>query len=237
MSRRLPLVLMVLYLLAGCLKKKDPAPVICYLTAFSQIAGTNSYYETYIYDDQNRVIMITALTSGSSPEVYEYTYGPDGNLAEANFGGGVTATYTFDGQNRLILRTVSPSGATTTYTYNAAGQNTVRNYTDPTCSSCGYTYTYLYPNTSSHNYSQLQGTLGSGTIFTVTFEYDDHPNPYKNLLYSSTGTTNNVTKEVFTSSTVGPTTTTTTYTYNDRGYPLSATTSSGNSRTYMYDCK
>jgi YD repeat-containing protein len=233
---RLLAFLGVVLLIGGC-KKKDPAPVICYLTDYTEVNGSYNYSEVLTYNDMNKVIMIAVTVAGSPTDVYTYTYGANGNLATANFPGGETVSYTFDGQNRLVLRTTAPSGETSTYSYNASGQNILRVYNDPSCASCGFTYTYTYPNTTTHNYSQLHYVSAGGSSFTLTFEYDDHPNPYKPVLYSSTGSDNNVTKQVFTDDAGTSSTTTITYTYNDKGYPLTAASSSGALSTYSYDCK
>ncbi len=235
-TRSILFIVFNVFLFTDC-SKNDPATSVCYLTSSTLESSFGTDTETLTYDDKNRVISITSSSSGGAPLVSTYSYGSNGNLATATFFDGSTATYTFDSQNRMILQTNS-DGSTVTVSYNASGQPTSRVIADPNCATCGGTITYTYPNTTTHNYTSESFTSNSGTpgsSYASTFEYDNHPNPYKPVLYSSTGTDNNVTKQVYTSSTSNFTSTTT-YTYNDRGYPITKTFSDGGTVSYTYNC-
>ena len=219
---------------AGC-SKKDPAPIVCYLTSYTDSSSSFTYTETLQYDDKNRVISTISTSNGLPLETTTFVYGADGNLSTADFGGGTTATFLFDGDNRMIKRTLAPGGATNVNTYNAAGQHISLVSTNPDCPTCGYTITYSYPNTTTHNYSTAIA-VGSTYTYTTVYEFDSHPNPYKPVLYSSTGTDNNITKEIKTTNGISETTTST-YTYNDKGYPLTKISSNGVTTAYSYNCK
>jgi YD repeat-containing protein len=227
------MLFMVMALILSC-SKSDPAPIVCYLTSSSMV-GTFTYQETLVYDNSNHVVSIISEQPGFGGITATFVYASNGNLATGDFGDGTTATYVFDSNNRMILRTFAPDGKTLSLVYNATGQNTSRTFTDPTCATCGYHITYTYPNTSTHNYNAETYT-DSGSTRSSTYEYDSKPNPYKLVLYSSTGTDNNVTQRVTTDGS-GSSTVTYTYTYNDKGYPLTQVSSEGTTTTYAYNCK
>jgi hypothetical protein len=213
--------------------KNDPSPTACYLKSAST-TGTIVYSETMSYNDKMQVIGI-ATASGVNSAMATYTYATNGNLATADFGDGTTGTYTFDGQNRITHWELSPAGYTWDYTYNGNSQHSTTTFTDPACSTCGYTVTYAYANATTNNYS-TEVFVSSTDNYNVNFEYDNQPNPYKLVLWSSTGTDNNITKQVIVP--VGPTITTTySYQYSDKGYPTSKISSDGSRTTYTYECK
>lgn len=229
-------MLLVVWLATGC-SNDEPVPATCTLKSTTRVEGSFNLTESYTYNDEAKVISIIGTSSSPSPLTYThtFTYGSNGNLATADYGNGLTATFTLDSQNRVVLRTLMPGGMNSTYIYSASGQLIQRVYTDPTCSSCGYTRTYNYPDSTTHNYTQMQYVGTGGEVFTITYEYDNHPNPEKAIVFYG-GTTNNITKETYTDS-VRTFVTTYTYTYNNKGYPVTSVSDQGSSKTYTYTCK
>lgn len=218
----------------GC-SKDEPGPVVCYLTGYTRTDVFGTFEETYTYNSKNQVVSIIS-NDGTVPSTTTYVYAANGNLQTATFADGSTQTFTFDSNNRMIQRVTMPGGLSLELVYNSTGQNTSRTYTEPGCGICGSTTTYTYPDATTHNYTSETSDNFGGTI-TTTYTYDTHPNPYKPMLYSSTGTDNNVTQRTVSFSGGAPTTFTFTYTYNDKGYPLTRVSNNGESETYSYNCK
>jgi hypothetical protein len=100
------------------------------------------------------------------------------------------------------------------YEYNSSGQ--LIKFTRPSV-----IYLYSYPNTTTHNYSQIEYT--SDTYHSIEFyEYDEKVNPYKDLptvLGPVPLTDNNIVSLSYVNVTK-----VSTYEYNPRGYPISRTT-------------
>ena len=224
-------LLMGLIIIISC-SKSDPKPSACYLKSAST-TGATVYAETMTYNDKMQVISIA--TSSADTVIATYTYAANGNLATADFGDGNTAVYTFDSQNRITHWELAPNGLTWDYTYNSSGQHLSTTFADPGCGSCGHTSTFAYPNTTTNNYA-AEVFASTTNNYTANFLYDDKPNPYKPVLWSSTGTDNNVTKQVIIPA--GATITTVfIYKYGDNGYPTSRISSDGNTTAYTYECK
>lgn len=220
---------LVLFLIAGC-SGKDPAPVVCYLSTHAY-SGTT---ETYAYNDKNQVISITE--SGAPTLTITYTYDANGDLKTGSFSDGTSANYTFDSNHQLIQQEYEPGDNVVTFAYNSSGQHISTIYTGPGCSgTCTTTWNYTYPDTTTHNASLLTVTNGPSTE-TYAYLYDDKVNPFKLVLYASTGSDNNITQVIF-SNNGSPVTTSYTYEYNDRGYPTKKTSSDGSTETFTYVCK
>ena len=225
-----PVAMTLLWLIiVGC-SKKDPAPIICYLT--TNVFG--SITDTYTYNDKNQVISITE--SGTPTLIITYTYDANGDLKIGSFSDGTTYVYTFDGNHQLIKREYLAGDNVATFAYNSTGQHISTVYEGPGCSgTCTTTWTYAYPNTTTHNASLVTVNNGVSTE-TYAYQYDSKFNPFKPVLYSSTGSDNNVTQLIF-SNNGSPITTSYTYEYNERGYPTKKTGSDSSVETFTYVCK
>ncbi|WP_432246120.1 RHS repeat domain-containing protein (plasmid) [Arthrobacter sp. G.S.26] len=124
---------------------------------------------TYTYDAAGRLTK-AAITGGTSPTTYNYTYDSRGNRLTANGGTGGSQTftanaanqistsgYTYDGAGNL---TVDPSG---TYAYNGAEQMT-------SVTKAGTTYNYTYAGTSQTEV--LSQTTPAGN-YSITYGRTD----------------------------------------------------------------
>lgn len=153
-----------------------------------------------------------------------YEYNANGNLTYAS-----NWTFYYNSDNRLRQIGRPASEFTEDYTYNEFGQLssvTSKHFGNggPT-TTCSYTYTY--PNSTTHNFSQV--VYGNGAVETV--EYDNNPNPFKyNWLQLGAAyflywdrpcyqTDNNIIKSTYTEGTT-KTITTNVYKYNELGYPI-----------------
>lgn len=245
-------VLLFTVLVIGCKKTSDTVTVFCYMTtvATTSTSGTLTS-DAVFYNSSNKVTTVTSVT-GTSVSTNTYSYDSKGNIITLVITGtGITSTltytYTYDVNNNLTQRDIT-TGTTltsrTTYVYNATSQltsvSTVSYSGTPPVPSTPSVTTYIYPNTTTKNWSKV--TFASGS--TSLYEYDNKTNPYKKIFFTSREPDNNITKEIFTSSGTTPTTTTYTYTYqyNSNGYPTSrVTTTSGTSTssttTFTYQCK
>jgi YD repeat-containing protein len=81
-----------------------------------------SLYETYDFDDANRLTSITDNASG----VYSFAYDVANKMTTTTRPNNVTTTYEYDGLSRLtrLKHTTSPSVIDYNYAYNTASQIT-----------------------------------------------------------------------------------------------------------------
>jgi YD repeat-containing protein len=218
-----PFVLFFVVMLDGC-TKNDVTPV-CLLTSngVENLTYTNNRWTggsdergtyTIVYDDNNRRI--------------EFTYSS-----------GYTDKFTYDAGGKVISTTTSIHGTVTQVVktiYNSNGQVAAQHYQffnmPPTDSTVN---TFSYANATTHNISTMNQTYyNSGSLphvvsFNATYEYDSKRNPLSvfDNMNPQLATDNNVTKVTYSASLF----TTTTYTYNDKGYPVTAVSISTNGNT------
>lgn len=218
-------------LLFDCSKKEDPLPVICYPTKFINAIGS----ETLTYNDSRQVIRIIDDNGASGTDTITFSYDANGDVLTGIFGDGRFWTYTHDSNHLLTQRLLTPGGEAMNWEYNDNGQITLITYVNPACGTCGYTRELTYVNSTTHNYTGE--TLTNATdVIAITYEYDSHPNQLRLVIDSSTRTDNNITSKVSVYS-GGTANITYTYTYNERGYPLTQTSSTGVVNSYTYDCQ
>ena len=123
--------------------------------------------EDYVYDAASRVILLTHTDrAGSVLDRYEYQYDAAGNLLCETSARGTTS-YTYDADGRL-LKASEPDGKVTGYTYDAAGNRTAKEITDPDRSRV----TTVYEYDSSNRLLTERGSDGSVT----SYEYDNNGN-------------------------------------------------------------
>jgi len=234
------ITLCLLTLCFGC-EKKTVEPVVCYITSISPFNGSK---EARInYDSSNRIVGLTIDGSGTAPFIYDTL----GNLISPSS----WYTYSYNSNNQIIKIVRDDGNAsqmvtTVTFAYNASGQRisetTEVTRNDGPTTSAGFEY--VYPNTSTNNFSQIILPDRS----TITFTYDDKPNPLKRLgvigtffnpiygyltIYFSD---NNIIK-LKSVGVQGESTTTFEFTYNEQGYPATVSRGGSIDRTYTYNCK
>ncbi len=179
----------------------------------------------------------TTYPSGNYTSNFRYSGGGqlDSIVSVGGFGT-VVVVYTYDISGRLS-RVASTTGDTTDIEYNNLGQVAKKHfYRYPN----DYTVAYIYPDINS-NYSQSIQTNQGGSQITSKYMYDDAPNPlYRSPLWMDdyfADTPNNI---VQVETTISGTkyTTSYTYTYDAKGYPLSRTQSNnGNKATVEVSCR
>jgi len=126
--------------------------------------------EDYTYTGDNLLDTLTnTKADGTVIDSYTYTYDGAHNMLSKTDSRGITA-YVYDRFNRLISVT-EPSGQTTTYTFDAAGNRktqTVVLGTDTTIT----TYTYDSQNRLTGTQEQKNGVITE----TVVYTYDNNGN-------------------------------------------------------------
>lgn len=161
------------------------------------------------------------MTNGWIGTTYEYNV--NGNLTYAS-----NWTFYYDSDNRIRQIGRPGSEFTEDYSYNQYGQ--LINVTSKHFGSGGptivWSYTYTYPNNTTHDFSQV--TYHNRAI--ETFEYDNKPNPFKyNWLHLGAAyllfwdrpcyhTDNNIIRSIYIEGTT-EIITTNVYQYSELGYP------------------
>jgi len=233
-------MLILLAIMGGC-EKKVVEPVTCYPVTISPYHDWDGV--TFYYDSSNRVNQLIIDGVQSIP----FSYDSLGRLMPH----GASTTYTYNSSNQLI-KSVSKDGGsagivhTITYGYNASGQR-ISETTEETRNdgpTINFGFEYIYPNTTTNNFSQI--ILADRT--SVYFTYDDKPNPLRSFgligfffnpiygyltIYFSD---NNIIK-LKSVGVQGESTTTFEFTYNEQGYPATVSRGGSIDRTYTYNCK
>ena len=253
--------LVLTLMLVDC-SKSDPAKGIC-LIATMNVTGSGQEGTTkYEYDNKDRVITSTFLSTGGNYEIItRYTYNDNGNIdlsvASTRTGplplgspGVITydniENYEYDGNNSLI-RALSFGVVLRTYQYNAAGQLTSSLY--PMYQTSLY-YEYAAGTTAKNPSRYVTKTsYGFGGGVTVvqscggTWQFDDKTGQGKLLgLFPSIQWDNNATEEHVNAcsgpgGTINASTTTYTYGFDPHGNLTSSETSFGQKIQYTYLCK
>jgi RHS repeat-associated protein len=236
----------------------DPAGELTTTTYANGSASTDSY------DAVGRVIGQADLsTTGTVLRSDSSAYDANGNLVGATDYNGNTTTFTYDAGNRLSAETqplTATSGITTSFGYDAAGNRTL--YVDGNGNNWWTTYNpwnlpelHIEPDTAAHSGA-------AADTFTTVYDADGNPVTLKepggvsvtstyNTMdqltgQSGTGTAipttsrtfgydlaGNLTSAVTTAAGSAPATSET-FTYDDRGLPLTASGTAG-STTYGYN--
>lgn len=221
--------------------EKDPAPPLCYLTATNFVSPLSTSALELVYDDQHRVVKVTQTASGVI-RVSMYTYDADSKLIGINHDDGNLSTFAYDSKGRMVVSTFYSQATTLTtigsmtWTYSATNQPIMRVSELVDCAACGSTVYFTYPNSTTLNYTTVSIVPVNGETITSSYEYDNHPNPLRVMLHAVAWTDNNVTKITFTNNT-GVETWVTSYTYNEKGYPITSVSTDGGSQTYIYNCQ
>ncbi len=221
--------------------KKDPAPPLCYLTATNSVSPLSTYASELTYDDQHRVVKVKSTSDGLVVRISTYDYNSNGKLISISHDDGNLSTFAYDNKGRMVVSTFYYQAATLTtigsftWTYSATNQPIMSVSELVDCSACGSTTYFTYPNSTTLNYTTVSKVSANGETITSSYEYDDHPNPLRVMLYAVDWTENNITKITITTNT-GVETWANSYTYNERGYPLVRTGSDGGTSTYTYNC-
>jgi hypothetical protein len=117
------LAALIAFGLHSCEKEADPEPVNGLVKSVSVVLGGTTSIESYSYDEQGRIVLVTITQTGEFPgtETTTYSYSQNTVVAIVEFDGGGTMTTTYnlnaDGY------AVSDSDGST-YNYNADGHMT-----------------------------------------------------------------------------------------------------------------
>jgi YD repeat-containing protein len=230
---------LLLVLFVRC-SDSSPVPPTCQLTK-DTFTGSISYERNFTYGGGLlKSMTYSSTTVPSTNYVSTFYYGGDSRLDSilSSVAGSATSisVYTYDTNGRLSS-IASNSGDTTNFEYNSHGQ-LIRRLFDryPT----DYVVEYIYPNTSTGNYSETVQTNSGGIQITSTYTYDDNSNPLYNLAVWAddyfTYTPNNIV-QIESNISGSIQTTLYTYTYDEKGYPLTRTqASTGNVATFSVTC-
>jgi YD repeat-containing protein len=167
-----------------------------------------------------------------------YHYGLDGLIDVANaVKNGATGKLTYAyGINKQLAQSISIFGTdtvTTIYTYNDNFQviKSIQAYVGAVLTD-SITVDYTYPDLLTRNPSSKVITHGGTLPDTTVYQYDTNINPFREF-FPSLQAFNNVTRIEASGGTpviIG-------YAYNELGYPVSATWSSGETQTFAYKCE
>jgi|GEM_PF-2719647 YD repeat-containing protein len=228
---------LVLAALLAC-EYKDIAPGICYLASEQTQNATLSYS----YDDHNQMISYTSNHVSSSV----LTYDNSGKIISELDNGTIQITYDYDQKNQLVQWTEMIANYPSynyqiAFTYNGAGQDTLKQYYGYDVSLGSYyllQYQRLsYKSADTKNFSEKKTYNPSSTLlYTENFLWDNHPNPHLTnpFFTNEPPPSNNVVQYTYTPVGAIPSTIAFTYTYNNNGFPLSQTTTSGSSTIAVY---
>ena len=199
----------------------DPSGDVTSITdSLSGTGATGQGITSYVYDSALRLGTITQSLGGTSVAELVDSYDSGGRLIEEfRFGSSrftnVVTSYTYDAANHLLqVNNFIPVGNSIT----EVGDDT------QTPDAAGRVLSQVYNNgnsTNSYTYDNSGQLTGSSGSFSATYTYDLNGNP------NSTGYTTGAGNELTHSPGV-------TYTYDNDGNLISATTSSGTT-TYTYD--
>ncbi len=213
----------VLAALLSC-EYKDIAPAICYLVSEQTLTS----YLIYSYDNNHQ------LTSYSSDQVSTsvLTYDYSGKIIAELDNGNIQITYDYDQKNQLVqweelIANFPAYNFRTVFAYNAAGQDTLKQYHRYDPSSGSYYLSQFqrltYASANTKNYSERKTYDGFGNLlFTESFQWDNHPNPHLTnpFFTNEPPPSNNILQSTFTPAGATPVTSSFTYTYNNNGFPL-----------------
>lgn len=231
--KRLFIVFLFPLLFVDC--NKDDTIGLCQLQSDSFDLGTTTA-TTYVYDAQR--LMSQTTTAPGYSYALSYHYGLDGLIDVANaVKNGATGKITYAyGINKQLAQSISIFGTdtvTTIYTYNDNGQVTksIQAYVGAVLTD-SITVDHTYPDLLTRNPSSKVITHGGAIPDTTVYQYDTKINPFREF-FPSIQAFNNVTRIEASGGTpviIG-------YTYNELGYPVSATWSSGETQTFSYKCE
>lgn len=240
--------ILLLLLIVACSKEDDPSPagptLDCTLLVVKYYEnGGLSATEGFTYLPNGLVERADRIVDGDTYTEL-YTYGLN-NLPDSvvRYKNSVTLQSVmkavYDTQDRMIRFEEIfdlAEGYKHVYSYNSDNQLqsmvTTIYAPDPDIISTSH---YLYPATTSRNYSRESVITSDGDDYTVTYTYDEKTNPWSLLLnFFPLTTTNNITKAVYQGTISGSATYT--VAYNDQGLPTSITLSD-TKLEFTYDCK
>lgn len=230
--RRLFIVVVFAVLFADC--SEDPTVGLCQLQTDSFSQGTTTV-TTYVYVEHQLMSQTTTAPGYSLALNYKYNVNGQLSLASAEKNG-VTGKITYDyGINNQLVRSVSIFGTdtvTTTYAYNDQAQliKKIQAYAGAVLTD-SLTADYLYPDIVTKNPSSIITTQGSTLPDTTLYQYDNKINPFRDF-FPTTQSYNNVVRIQ-----ADGADTTISYTYNELGYPVSATWSTGEVQSFSYKCE
>lgn len=240
------LVVLVAGSLVNCSTKESIGPSSCYLASVQ--FETTQISVTYSYDENHSVISATEVNGKTNTTITStYAYDNIHRVSSITRSNGEKDTFTYDQEGKVTSRTVSDNtgyGLIEKFFYNESNQLMRKeNYSVAgTSQTLAQTNDYEYTNSSARNPSLVTISLGSGASLTAVqtneYTYDNKNTPASLITLSPEATTNNVIEVTTTYlNTPVPVTSTFSYTYNAKGYPVKAihTTSSGSYTTnYSY---
>ena len=228
--------ILILTLIFSCSKSSEPSIPKCLLLS----VNSPDYKIVYNYGSDGEMTSYKYVTPGVDSVVLSAVYDSHGNITQVG-----TTKYTYDANNR-ITAIVDSDGVVynkNEFQYNSYGQ-LVKRLEYHVENGQPYTYdNFTYSNLTSRNPLTQSRYFSNGTMIeTITFGYDNKYNPYagSHELWSlSTIAVNNIT---WTTSSTGMAVDgiTYAYTYNEKGYPLTAAQHNGSTlqtTTYTYNCK
>jgi YD repeat-containing protein len=225
----------------NCSTQESLGPSSCYLSTVHFEATQITV--TYLYDGNNRIISSQQVNGKTNTTTTsDYSYDNNNRVSSITHSSGEKDTYTYDAEGKVTSRTVSDNtgyGLSETFFYNESNQLMRKeNYSVAGVNKTLVQVTdYEYPNSSMRNPSLVTVSLGSGASSTVVltseYTYDNKNTPPSLTTLSPEATTNNVIEVTCTYSNAQPTTSTFSYTYNAKGYPVKSvhTTSEGSYTT------
>ena len=212
----------------------------CFPTSISTNSTGVSYNTTYQYNSSNKVTSTKSTSTMGNQTVTvnaTFTYDGDGNIVTASeissTGSSATRNYTYDISHNLTQETYQVDGiaiSKSTYQYNSTNQLIKVLYGNGSGSTTS-TSSFTYQTPVARNPTTVTSSLGSSWAYT----YDTKPNPLK-VLFVSVQPDNNIIKMTNTSG-GSVTTTTYTYQYDSKGFPIARTGSDGETKAYTYFCK
>lgn len=209
---------------------------LCFLKTFTSVEGFGTSSQTFTYQLSRPATWQQVLITGDTiTSFFEYSsIGLVTRLVRQYPGGPGRVDYGYDSLKRLTREdVVAPApfvSHSINYTYNIHYQVISAVYTIDT--DTFQTYTFTYPDTGTKNPSTIQVDLSTGATTINTYTYDDKINPMRGLLPSS-----QIVNNILTHTVSGGSTTTYTYQYNGAGYAVSATSSSGGTYAWTFDCQ
>ena len=242
-----------LLIVSGC-GNSDPSPTLtCFLKKWKTVddayVGENTF--TYSADMKQITILSSSTFDGSSDsETFTLTADDDGNIIKIEFEDSPDVYYEYIYNASLKLTRQNQYTGTdldyrVDYEYNSSGQFIKQQYYDLSSGTpvkSDYE-SFEYANSSSKNPLKQKSYSADGTLnLTSEFEYDNKKTPYDKLSFIiEIFSENNVTKVTRSDSGGVLEVTSTTYEYNDKGYPTKAITSDGSGdstvETFTYECK
>jgi hypothetical protein len=260
---RCAILIFSITLISGCHKGDDPRPGHCYLISESLSAPNLTATQTFTYSE-NRIIKCVATTP-SGKNTIDFVYDSRGNLTEKRsdvsgiiYSYNSSEIYTYNSSDELI-KTEEFMGTDlqriVEFTHSNGRLSKIQYYERSL--ELPYTFTkgayavYEYSSSTSKDPSIINHFSIDNTIFsTRVLEYDDKKTPYHatpgfkaSRAFIIEGRYNNITRETLTYPSVSNTARikTSTYSYNEDGYPIKATlvddAGSVFVTEYAYDCR